>query len=157
MANPVSTVHLNLIDYSGEKSRTQFYVQTIDATTYVADAAFANAIRTAIETISLCNEVDLSFSGEFHTANGAAPTNPNAQREIAIEVTYVDNTNGRKGRLTIPGPDLSLLTLAGDNVALSDGVSGPMTTLVAALQAGALSRDSHAITVTGARVVGRNR
>jgi hypothetical protein len=150
----VLPVSLNQIDYSGEATRTKFYGLAIDATNYAAVSADAAEMRLGIEGISLCNETSMTGSVVLHAASGTLPTSLYAQRELAMKVFYVDNVNGRKGDLTIPGPDMTLLTLTKDEVSLTTGTE--MIALVAAINGHAFSRDGNAITVTGARIIGRN-
>jgi hypothetical protein len=67
----------------------------------------------------------------------------------------VDGVNGRKSHFTVPGPDLDALTIfAGtDLVDLED--ASVMADLVTSVEAGALSADGNAVTVTRAVIVGR--
>jgi len=148
-----SQISLNQIDYSSEKTSTKMWVPTVTGATLDALSVLANLWRTAIEAVSLCNEVSLTMSLDLNTASGAAPTNVLAQREFIIRVFYVDDTNGRTGSFTIPGPDLSLLTVVGDEVDLTDG--GEMAAIVTATE-DLCSRDENPITVTRAIVTGRN-
>lgn len=146
-------ISYNQIDYSNERTSSKIYVGTIDAASFTAQAAFANAWRAAVAGVSLCNEVSLTASLELHTANGVAPSNVLAQREFIIRVFYKDDVNGRAGSFTVPGPDLSLLTITGDEVSLTTGTE--MIALVSATN-DMVSRDGNGITVTRAVVNGRN-
>jgi len=150
MATPIT---LSMIDYSGEPTRTSWHSPTLTAANLVAQTAIQDAIRLAIEAISLCNEDKLTAALVMHSATPTRPTNPNAQRELAVKVFYVDNVNGRTGTMTIPGPNLTALTLVNDEVVLADG--DVMADFVTAFEF-ANSRDGNNITVTAARLVGRN-
>jgi hypothetical protein len=150
----MTKVDLAYVDFSGETSRVGVYMADFNAANLTGQGVAANLVRVAISNITLCNEANMTASLLLHTASGAAPTDPNAQRELGVEVFYTDSTNGRKGRFTIPGPDLTLLQLAKDEVVLAD--SGVMAALVTAIQTNLVSRDQNAITVTGARLEGRH-
>jgi len=148
-----TAVTLNLVDYSNEPTHSKFYISTLTSGNIVAQEAIAEAVRLAIEAISLCNEKSMTATLPLHTASGIAPTNVLAQRELAIRVFYKDNTNSRTGSLTIPGPDLTAVTVTGDEVLVAD--AGLMAALATALSV-TNSRDGNNITVTRAVVVGRN-
>lgn len=151
----VSVLNLPYVDHSNEKSSVAWNVLELNALNYGAIVLDGNDVRTAISAISLCNESNLTVSAIVHAANGAIPADVHAQRELALRVFYTDNVNGRKGHLSIPGPDLTLLQLAGDEVGLAD--NSVMEDLVVVMSAGkVVSRDGNFITVTGARIVGRN-
>jgi hypothetical protein len=151
MPTPIS---LNLVDYSNEPSSVKFYGVTLDATNYAAVAADALAVRLGIEGVSLLNEKSMTASIPLHTASGVAPSDVLAQREWVMRVYFTDNVNGKRGTMTIPGPDTSLLTIVGDEVSLTTGTE--MTALVDALNGHAFSQDGNAITVTRAVITGRN-
>jgi hypothetical protein len=67
-----------------------------------------------------------------------------------------DDVNGKKSHFTIPGPDLTNLTIpaGGDLVTLAD--ASIMADLVTAIEANVESEDNNAVTVTRAVIVGRN-
>lgn len=143
----------NQIDRSNEKTSTGFWGPTLTALNFTGELAKADAVRVAAAAISLCNESALTANVIVHNASPVTPSSPFAQRELLVKVYYVDTVNGRKGTTSIPGPDLSLLTLSGDEVLLADG--DVMEAFVTALE-DTLSRDGNAITVTRAVVMGRN-
>lgn len=150
MSTPIS---LNLVDYSNERSSTKSYLLDFNPATWVANVALAMAWRVAVEALSLCNEVSMTASLVLNTASGVAPANKAAQREFLIRVFYRDTVNGRAGSFTIPGPDLALLTLSGDEVSLTTGVE--VIAMVAATNL-MVSRDDNPIIVTRAILDGRH-
>lgn len=151
---PLSPVSLNQVDYSNEGTRSSWNVAEITGATYVAVVALAEAVRTAIQAISLCNEKDFTATLVLHSSDGVPPSNVYAQRELAIRVFYRDTVTGRAGSITIPGPDLTVVTLTGDEVLIEDG--DVMEDFKTAFELSAKSLDENAVVLTRAVLVGRN-
>lgn len=142
-------------DYSGEKSTVELSIPEP-----AADGSDWSAIRTSvqdlqdkIEALTLCDE-----SSEHIRVNEslevATVTDPNAQRESGMRVFYQDNVTKKKFHFTIPGPDMTIVAQAGTDVV--DLTVTEVAALVTELEASAVSPDGNSLTVTGARLVGRN-
>lgn len=151
---PLSTVSLNQVDYSNEATRSTWHTAEINGASYAAVATLAEAVRTALQAISLCNEKDFTATIFIHQSDGTPPSNVYAQRELAVRVFYKDTVTGRAGSITIPGPDLSLLTLAGDEVLIEDG--DVMEDFKTAFELSAKSLDANSVVLTRAILTGRN-
>lgn len=123
-------------------------------TVVTADVA---AIQVDLDAISLCRVWKSSVVVE-QTDNGRiVATDPFAQREMGLRIFYEDDVLLSRHHFTIPGPDLAIANLVEPNTdnVLLDGATA-MTNLVSDLESKCLSPAGNAITVTSARIVGRN-
>lgn len=156
----VSKVHLTFLDESGEKSSVDYYVPAVDAGTIAAKLDDANP-QTAGSTsilmsgLSLCTCIAESLSAADNKFAQTPPGNLFAQREIGLMVSYTDTVTGKNYRLTIPGPDWANIGLSGTDTV--DPNDAEWTAFVAQFELKAVSPDGNAVTVTGGRLVGRNR
>lgn len=157
-----SSAYLQVRDYAAEPKNAE--LTGIRVPSYQIDAANLATWLTGWGTFkSTTDAIILGVQSHekvtiYDTVlSSAVPTNPFAQREIKMLVSYVGDTTGRKRSLEIPTPDLTALTLTGkDEVTLVDG--GVMEAWVTAFEAIARMPDDDAetVTVTGAEIVGRN-
>jgi hypothetical protein len=152
-----SKVTVSFRDHSNEVGRTQFLLDEIagDGSNYAALVTAASTIQGAIDDITLLDDAGYQLADILGSDPGSIPASNLAQREYGLRIYLVDN-QGWKGTMTIPGPDLSALTIpeGGDAVTLAD--ASVMAALVTALEADAISPDGNAVEVVRARVVGRN-
>lgn len=146
-------------DYSDERSSVEIRVEEpseigADWETII-NANEAN-VRAALQGVSLANIASHHVRVSEEAPNDTRPASAFAQRELGLRVFYQDDTNAKKSFITVPAPDMANLTLVegSDQVTLADG--GIMAALVSALESYMYSPDGNAITVTSARVVGRN-
>jgi hypothetical protein len=144
-------------DYGSEIGSLSLHVAEIAAGGANYDAVIAQiaAIESEIIALTLCTTAGTALTQGLGADSDAVPTDPFAQRELGLRVFLVDDVNGRKSHFTVPGPDLDALTIfAGtDLVDLED--ASVMADLVTSVEAGALSADGNAVTVTRAVIVGR--
>lgn len=147
-------VKLGLIDNSEEVTHSAFYLEALDATNFAAINTAAGVVRLAIEAITLLNETRMTATLELHSASPVPPTDHFAQRELNLRLYYVDSV-GEKGYISIPGPDAALLNIGKHDV-VDIATGAQMIALVIAVEADCKSRFGNSITVTGARLVGRN-
>jgi hypothetical protein len=153
-------VTVNLIDHSGEPTRTKFYVETLDDTNF--DALFdpvtgdISLLQGALMAATDCEHVSTVASIVSDTGTGVPPATVTAQREIAIRVSYRDTVNGRKGSFTVPGPVTGFYPPTGvkDDIVPLDNVV--FAALIILIEANMISRDDNAIEVVEGRLVGRN-
>lgn len=147
-------ITIGYIDRSREFSRSQFYVATQlgdDITEPIADAQL---VQAAIAVVTLCNFTDMSLHHLIESDAPTTPTSPNAQREIALWVQYVDTVDGSYQTMTIPAPDLTLLAQANtDEVDIVANVTA--AALAAVLDANLVSEQGNDIEVTRMRILGR--
>lgn len=142
-------------DYSNEKSSLSFPVPDIAAGGGNWDSVLAGAaaIATAIDAMTLCDNSREALNA-VQSIGQDTPTNPAAQREFGVRVFYLDDTNGKKYHLTIPGPDLANLeTNPGSD--LLDLTGTLEAAFVTAFEAGAVSPDGNSVTVWKMVIVGR--
>lgn len=142
------------IDRSGEKSRSQFFVAEGAGDDYTQSFVDANDVQGGIAVITLCNFTDMTGSKLITVDTPVIPSSVNAQREIALWIQYVDTVTGDYGSMTIPGPDLTLVSQANtDEVDIAANVT--MAAFVVILEANLVSEAGNAIEVTRARIIGR--
>jgi hypothetical protein len=148
--------NLGWVDHSDERSSTNFRVQEAAGDDFTTAIATAQTVADALAVVSLCNRVNLTMSKMLESDTPIIPSAVYAQRESAIKVFYVDDVNGRKFTLTIPGPDLELLAIAPgtDNIDITTALA-PGTVLKAALDSTLCSEDGNTITVYRMKYVGR--
>lgn len=147
-----------LIDHVGMTSRVRLRVANATGATLAAQLADiqagAGTLYAAIAGVSDCTigKSDLT-AGEYDmsSANSAVVS---CFRQAGLLVRFSDDVDGTKYHVTIPGPKYASLTvLPHDEV---DITAGPMVDLVAAFERAVLSGNNNAVTVTGARIVGRS-
>jgi hypothetical protein len=141
----MARINFTIRDFSSELSSVS--IPTADGTPRAA-------LQTVIDAVTLGVIAKYSITEDVVAVSGDVPVSPYAQRELGLRIHVTDNVNAETGYFTIAAPDLTALTLAGDEVVLADG--GAMAALVTELQASGRSRYGNPITVNRAEVVGRN-
>lgn len=144
------------IDYSGEKSSTTWHVAPPDVGDDFTDAiSAANNVQGAIGVVTLCNFTKLNMIHNIETDVPSLPANASAQREMALWIQYVDDTDGTYQSMSIPAPDLPLLAQANtDEVDIVANITAAALVLV--LEANVKSENDNPITVTRMRIIGRS-
>lgn len=134
-------------DFSHELAGTSFNVAS------TASFGDLTGLQAAIDAISLCSTRAINFT-ETDLLTGAWPTDVWANRESKVLIGYSDAVNGQKYTMTIPGPDLDLLTFSGgtDYITLADG--SVMAALVTAMEVIVKSPDDNAINVDSLNTLG---
>jgi len=156
----MASVTHGMIDNSGEGASVTFYLPDVTPANYAditgnGPTDNVGALRLAVAGISLANSTRHTVTTEVYPEAGTLPSSPWAQREIKLLVQFVDTVNSKKGTVSIPAPDLSILAQPGTDVV--DHVSNvAAAAFVAAFEANAVSQDGNPITVTGMRIIGRN-
>lgn len=156
MTQPV--LNLGFIDSCGERSSISVNVPTINAGNFATEIAkyvvgdTTNIIGKliALTACRLCTAtVSLPKSKQAETL----PTGATAVRELALLVTYQDDTTSKKYHIAIPGPDTSKLVAGTDNI---DPADADWQAFVTAFEAGVLSEAGNAVSVLSGKLVGRN-
>ena len=142
-SDEISTVELTVADVSAGGADFDTVIASV--------AALGGAILAATE----CIQAREMFNQAVDVKNPATPTDVLAQRESALRIFYSDNTTGEVYHISIPGPDWDAVDLL-PNTDLADLSDAPMSGLVTALEANALSPVGNAITVLRAVQVGRH-
>lgn len=156
---PIAKIGMNFLDYSGENSRAEFYMNVAgtDYAAVIAEAAKGTAGSVAAEICGLTDcTCTISDIQALSTKYGdPAPVVKTAQRELGLLIIYTDSVTGKKYRMTIPGPKWATLGQAGTDMV--DTSQALWTAFVTAFEAHAVSEVGNAVTVTSGRLVGRNR
>lgn len=157
---PVSKVHYVFLDKSLEKSSCDIYIPALTAVNIAAsldkvNPTTAGELGILLQGLSLCTCIGESVSAAENKFAQTTPGDNYAQREMGLLVTYSDTVTGKSYRMTIPGPDWGNISANGTD--LVDGVDAEWTAFKAAFEAFAVSPDGNAVTISGGRLVGRNR
>jgi len=142
-------------DYSNEKSSFGITSITVTSGNIVAQQGYAADVAAAVDDLSL-GELTKQVMGLVILDTPAIPTSPYAQREMKWLVQYQATTSGKIFTIEIPAPDIT------DNVVVNTDVadlsSADWVAFIAAFENYAKSPDNgtEAVTVLGARLVGRN-
>lgn len=150
----MARVQITLRDAGEELSSVAFtLVEPGAAIPYSDIESYKTTLRDAVLGVSL-GELARAYISVADEQAGGVPANNFAQRELGLLIHMTDDVTGEKFVLTIPMPDLSILTLVdGDTVSLT--APAAMATLVTAIETNHKPR-GNAVTVTKANVVGRN-
>lgn len=147
-----------IIDHSGETSFTRHLLPTITNANYNAitgNAPTQNVgdLRLALAAITNGNFVKHSVMAFDSGISPVVATDPNAQREIKLLVSYND-TNGERGSFEVPCPNLTLLAVAGTDQIDRTGVE--WLAFEAAVESFFVSPGGAPISpIVDARIVGR--
>ena len=152
----MSTINnITINDYSNEKSSFGVTSVTANAGNLAAQQTLAAALVGATEDLTI-GEVVKQTMNLVILDTPATPTSPFAQRELKWLVQYQGDVSGKIFSVEIAAPDVT------DNVApntdIADLASTDWAAWVTAFEAYAKSPDNgtEAVTVIGARLVGRN-
>lgn len=151
----MSLATIQYLDFSGEKSSVAFNVATPSGATFDWDAleAVVDTVGDAIDAICLCTRGPDSLRVEMQAGSVDYPASEDAQREAGLRIFYHDSSNNKKYHVTIPGPDKSLMAVAGtDRV---DWAGAEMAALETAFEANVLSPDGNAVVIDNGFLVGR--
>lgn len=146
---------IQITDYSNEKSSFSVTSVTANAGNLAAQQTLAASLVAATEDLTI-GELTKQQMALVIYDTPAIPTSPYAQRELKWLVQYQGNTSGKLFSVEIAAPDIT------DNVTpntdIADISSTDWAAWVTAFEAYAKSPDNgtEAVTVIGAKVVGRN-
>lgn len=146
---------LQITDYSNEKSSFGVVSVTGTAGNLTAQETAAAALAAAVGNLTIGVLSRQAYAIILIDAPGVA-TNPYAQRELKWLVQYQGNSSGKLFSIEIAAPDVT------DNVVVNSDVANlgsvDWLAFVSAFEAYAKSPDNgtEAVTVIGARLVGRN-
>ncbi len=142
-------------DYSNELSSFGVVSVTGNAGNLAAETSLAAALSSAVENLTI-GHLDKYVYQIFLLDNPITPSNVYAQREVKWLVSYVGDTSGKTYQIEIAAPDLTGNIIANSDMA--DLSSTDWAAFVAAFEDYARAPDNgtETVTVTGARIVGRN-
>lgn len=151
MARPISRASQTLQDYGtpgsgsgAEKSTWAFWITTLTAANFTAQAGLVSALYSAALDITLGAQSGTTTQA-VATSSSVVVTNPKAQRENKWLVRYHDSA-GTKFSLEVPTADLDLLDQGTEFLNLADG--GVIAAFVTAFEAVVKSPDDPTLSVT---------
>lgn len=148
-----------LVDAGNESSIFKCYGKVITAANHDAQVTLWEALRTSIGVITL-GVVSKAVYASEQLIDWDQPTN-GANRETKLLVQFKDATNGKRYTATVPTIDPTIPVYI-QNINVKDAISvtspSSITDFITAFEAFAVPPDNptHAVTVVGLRVVGRN-
>lgn len=142
-------------DYSNELSTFRVNSITLSSGNIAAQTTAAAALASAVENLSI-GHLDKQTQQIELLNTPITPSNVYAQREVKWLVEYIGDTSGKSFFVEIAAPDLTANLVV--NTDLADLSSTDWAAFVTAFEAFVKSPDNgtEAVTVVGARVVGRN-
>lgn len=148
-----SSVSLTIRDHSDELSTVTFPIGAVDETNWVLNNTKIAALEAAVTAATTGNVAFRTLTAYRTVVDDNRPLNPYAQREIGLRLFYSDNVTGKKFHLTIPAPDLIVMSQGGtDLIDLTGSLADP---IVAAMQALMVSADGNPVTIYKGLIVGR--
>lgn len=150
-----SRTNFTIRDYSNELSNFGVTSLSLSAANFDAQLAALASLSSAVENLTI-GHLDKYAVATIPLDTPITPSDPFAQRELKWLVSYTGDVSGKLFQIEIAAPD------ATDNLVpnsdLADIGSADWLAFVAAFEAVARSPDNgtEAVTVTGARLVGRN-
>ena len=147
---------LTYADYGGELSSFQIPIIDTNAANFDANTTLMDTLITKLDALTDGLQVKQSRS---HLVSGAGSGNsaiPAAQREAKWLITFSDDVTGKQYQREIPCAVLSATTMLQDVEGNANWGNAVWTDFKAAFEAVAESPVGNAVTLIGARHVGRN-
>jgi len=150
-----SRTNFSIRDYSNELSSFGVTSVTGNAGNLAAELTEAAALSSAIENLTIGHLDKYTYSINV-LDTPITPSNVYAQREIKWLVNYMGDVSGKLFSIEIAAPDLTDNIIPNGDIA--DLTSTDWVAFISAFEGYARSPDNgtETVTVTGARVVGRN-
>lgn len=149
-----SQYNITIRDRSDEYSGFSIPVTDIDETNWVTELAQHAAIRAAVAGLTIGNIAREQLVAYNNAVDDTRPTNPYAQRELGLRLFYQDTTTQKKGYITIPCPDLSVVETPGSDEVDLAGVTA-VNTLVGLLETSMKSPAGNPVEFYRGVIVGR--
>ena len=148
-----SKISFTVRDHSDELSAVAFSIPNVDDQNWVVTNTRIGALQLALAAATTGNIAFRTLTAYRQIIDDSRPANPYAQRETGLRLFYLDNVTGKKYHLTIPTPDLSVMSQGGtDLIDLTGSLADP---IVAAMQALMVSENGNPITVYKGLIIGR--
>lgn len=147
-------VTIAYLDHSGERTSWSCEGVDLSSANYDAQDTLIGNMRTAAAAL-LNGTLNRTTISTIDDGSSALPSDPAAQRELKIRLTYADNVNGRLFNTHLPCPDMSHASRAqGTDVYNIEETE--FAAFVTAFEAYARAPGTgNAVTVQSARLVGR--
>lgn len=148
-----STVTFTLRDFSDEYSGVTFPIADIDETSWVQTNTLIVALQAALNAASIGNIATRTLTAYRQNVDDNRPNSPFAQRELGLRLFYADVVNGKKYHLTIPCPDLTVMSQGGsDDIDLTLSAAAAV---VSAMEMLMVTPDGNAVDIYRGTIVGR--
>jgi len=150
-----SRSNFTIRDYSNELSNFGVTGVTLTEANFDAQLALYATLSGAVENLTI-GHLDKYNVAVIPLDTPITPSNVNAQRELKWLVQYMGDVSGKIFQIEIAAPDLTANLVPNSDVA--NLASTDWAAFVAAFEAVARSPDNgtETVTVTAARLVGRN-
>lgn len=147
-----SAGYIQFLDYGKEASSFRWIGKSVTSANYDAELVLVDALRTALEAVTLGNRSRQVVKALDNEISSAAAGSAFAQREIKWLVTMVGDSSGDIYRREIPTADLTFLALNGEDMAAGT----ERTDLVDALEDLFRGDGDETVTVDTIKFVGRS-
>ena len=143
-------------DYAGQSSSFEF--PTVDLTNANLDATVTliDAVVSAAADIGLGMLQTKQIIASVTDLSSASASNPAARRELKWLMTFVDLTDGHSETKEFPAVDVTNADLFVANSEDADLTASEWVSFKSAIQAVIKSNTAHSMSLTAARLVGRN-
>lgn len=144
-------------DYSDETSLAEFTLDQGTAGNFDALVTQKNAIRTALQGITLGNIDHETFIAQKNDVDNGPAGTPTAQREMKWLLEFIDDVSGGRFQREIPTADIVTAGLLVANTDIADLSAAEWVAMKAAVDNIVRSNmTGNTATLVGARLVGRN-
>lgn len=152
-----SKIQFSYRDYSDEASNVEFTLAQGTAANFDALVAQKDAIRTALQGVTLGNIEYERFIAQVNDVDNGPAGTPSAQREMKWLLEFVDDVNGGRFTREIPTADIVTAGLLVANTDLADLSAAAWVAVKAAVD-GIIRNNAtgNTGTLVAARLVGRN-
>jgi hypothetical protein len=153
--NPNYFISRSYVDASNENSNVQVNIVAYNVLSFADVLTGISQLWAAVDAVTLMNPIQDSITLYSTKFSKVIPTDPNAQRERKMLISFEDATNFTPGRIEIPGPDFSVVPLL-PGTDIFDLADTQMAALVTAIESQVRSADGNEVNVIRANAVGRN-
>jgi len=144
-------------DFSGEKSTVAFETDDVNAGNIAAISSLNGALTTALQGITAGNINKRRFLADDAVVTAGAPGSAIAQRELKWLLNLVDSVTGEVIHREVPTADVSDTTLLVAGTDLADMADAAWVSMASAIDGNYNNpKTGNSLTLTGARLVGRN-
>lgn len=153
----MTKVSFGYVDHSDEDTSVQLNIEDVDAANFDATFGSSGVIADLHDALALATDCVAKHTTATIASvggTGIAPSTVTAQREIAVRVSYMDQSTGQMYRFDIPGPKVGFYPPTGtDIIPLDNAIAAGIVT---AIGVNCVSPAGNAVVVTGMKLVGRN-
>lgn len=150
-------VRIGMIDHSGERSSTALhFAEPVDgnlAPIITETTGAYDVVKAAFIGLTAANLTRSTLTYLVDVSPGTLPADEHAQRELKLQIRYVDDVTGESFRIEVPAPQAGVIPSGTDVVPLTNV---PLAAFITVFEGQCVTPRGNSLTVVGARIVGRN-